>query len=87
MGILIVGLAYLVHALLRGVWLQSDPYPFIDVTAPGYRQTLLNPAGLLIALLLLGSGLVAISRAPQTAAALSRRCTSGCCTLRAVPMA
>ncbi|WP_156406187.1 MULTISPECIES: Pr6Pr family membrane protein [unclassified Hydrogenophaga] len=56
-------LAYVVCALLPGVWLQSYPYPFIDVTALGYPQTLLNSAGLLIAFLLLGSGLVAISRA------------------------
>jgi hypothetical protein len=56
-------LAYLVYALLRGAWLQSYPYPFIDVTALGYPQTLLNAAGLLVVFLLLGSVLVAIGRA------------------------
>jgi hypothetical protein len=56
-------LAYLAYALLRGVWLQSYPYPFIDVLALGYPQTLLNSAGLLVVFLLLGSVLVAISRA------------------------
>ncbi len=59
-------LAYLVYALLRGTWLQSYPYPFIDVTTLGYPQTLLNSAGLLIVFLLLGSVLVAISRARLT---------------------
>jgi hypothetical protein len=56
-------LAYLAYALLRGVWLQSYPYPFIDVLSLGYPQTLLNSAGLLVVFLLLGSVLVAISRA------------------------
>jgi len=55
-------LAYLVYALLRGAWLQSYPYPFIDVTALGYPQTLLNAAGLLVVFLLLGSVLVAVGR-------------------------
>ena len=55
-------LAYLVYALLRGAWLQSYPYPFIDVTALGYPQTLLNAAGLLVIFLLLGSVLVAVGR-------------------------
>lgn len=56
-------LAYLVYALLRGVWLQSYPYPFIDVGVLGYPQALLNSAGLLVVFLLLGSVLVALSRA------------------------
>lgn len=59
-------LAYLVYALLRGTWLQSYPYPFIDMTTLGYPQTLLNSAGLLIVFLLIGSVLVAISRARLT---------------------
>ena len=56
-------LAYLAYALLRGVWLQSYPYPFIDVLALGYPQTLLNSAGLLVVFLILGSVLVALGRA------------------------
>lgn len=55
-------LAYLVYALLRGAWLQSYPYPFIDVTALGYAQTALNSAGLMVVFLVLGGVLVAISR-------------------------
>lgn len=56
-------LAYLVYALLRGAWLQSYPYPFIDVMAIGYPQALLNSAGLLVVFLVLGGLLVAVSRA------------------------
>lgn len=56
-------LAYLVYALLRGAWLQSYPYPFIDVSTLGYPQTLLNSAGLLAVFLVLGSALVGIGRA------------------------
>ncbi len=56
-------LAYLVYALLRGAWLQSYPYPFIDVSTLGYPQALLNSAGLLVVFLVLGSALVGIGRA------------------------
>jgi hypothetical protein len=59
-------LAYLAYALLRGVWLQSYPYPFIDVAVLGYAQTLLNSVGLLVVFLLLGGVLVAIGRARLT---------------------
>lgn len=55
-------LTYLVYALLRGHWLQSYPYPFIDVTALGYPQSLLNALGLLAAFLLMGLGFVAVAR-------------------------
>lgn len=55
-------LAYLVYALLRGVWLQHYPYPFIDVTQLGYAHTLWNALGLLIAFLLLATGFVAVAR-------------------------
>ena len=62
-------LAYLLYALLRGLAYGSYPYPFIDVTALGYRQTLLNSAGLLVVFLLLGGVMVAISRVRFTAPA------------------
>lgn len=55
-------LAYLAYALLRGHWLQSYPYPFIDVTALGYPQTLRNALGLLVAFLLVGTAFVAAAR-------------------------
>lgn len=55
-------LAYLVYALLRGIWLQTYPYPFIDVGQLGYAKTLLNALVLLIAFLLLATGFVAVAR-------------------------
>lgn len=55
-------LAYLIYALLRGHWLQSYPYPFIDVMALGYPQSLLNALGLLVAFLLMGLWFVAVAR-------------------------
>jgi hypothetical protein len=62
-------LAYLVYALLRGAWLQSYPYPFIDVTVLGHARALLNAAGLLLVFLVLATGLVAVSRARLTRSA------------------
>ncbi|MDO9435494.1 Pr6Pr family membrane protein [Hydrogenophaga sp.] len=55
-------LAYLAYALLRGLWVQSYPYPFIDVTALGYSRTLLNSLVLLMAFLLVGAAFVAVAR-------------------------
>ncbi|RZL06661.1 MAG: hypothetical protein EOP40_17285 [Rubrivivax sp.] len=55
--------AYLAYALLRGHWLQSYPYPFIDVNVLGYRQSLLNALGLLVVFLCLGLAFVAVARA------------------------
>lgn len=55
-------LAYLVYALARGIWLQTYPYPFIDVTQLGYAQTLRNALGLLMAFLLLATGFIAVAR-------------------------
>lgn len=56
-------LAYLMYALLRGAWLNSYPYPFIDVAELGYGPTLVNAAGLLLVFLVLGWVLVALARA------------------------
>jgi len=55
-------LAYLVYALLRGVWLQHYPYPFIDVAVLGYARTLLHAFGLLLVFLLVGMLFVAAAR-------------------------
>ena len=55
-------LAYLGYALLRGFWLGSYPYPFIDVTTLGYPRTGLNAAGLLVVFLLVGLAFVAVAR-------------------------
>jgi hypothetical protein len=56
-------LVYVVYALLRGEWLHRYPYPFLDVAVLGYGRVLVNASGLLVIFLLLGSVLVAISRA------------------------
>jgi hypothetical protein len=56
-------LAYLAYALVRGEFLGRYPYPFIDVTALGYGQSLVNALGLLVAFVLLGWLMVAISNA------------------------
>lgn len=55
-------LAYLAYALLRGLWLHTYPYPFIDVTALGYPRTLLNSLALLVVFLLVGVAFVAVAR-------------------------
>jgi hypothetical protein len=55
-------MAYLAYALLRGLWLQTYPYPFIDVAALGYPRTLLNALGLLVVFLLVGVAFVAVAR-------------------------
>ncbi|BEP91890.1 Pr6Pr family membrane protein [Acidovorax sp. A79] len=47
-------LAYFAYALVRGVWLGSYPYPFIDVNALGYATVLRNAAGLLGGFVLVG---------------------------------
>lgn len=39
--------AYSVYALLRGAWLGSYPYPFIDVGVIGHARAVANAAGLL----------------------------------------
>lgn len=53
---------YLGYALLRGLWLGTYPYPFIDVTALGYPRTLLNALALLVVFLLVGLAFVAVAR-------------------------
>lgn len=55
-------LTYLAYALLRGLWLQTYPYPIIDVAALGYLRTLLNALGLLVVFLLVGVAFVAVAR-------------------------
>jgi hypothetical protein len=47
-------LAYVVYVIARGEWLGSYPYPFIDVSALGYPQALINTVGLLAAFIGLG---------------------------------
>lgn len=48
-------LAYTVYALLRGLWLGTYPYHFIDVAALGYAQVWANVGALLVAFVLTGA--------------------------------
>lgn len=59
-------LAYVAYALARGALIGNYPYPFIDVTAIGYEQTLLNALGLLLAFVALGLLMVALGKASST---------------------
>ena len=47
-------IAYLGYALIRGAWLASYPYPFVDVSVLGYPRTLLNGIGLLLVFIVVG---------------------------------
>ena len=60
--------AYCAYALARGALIGSYPYPFIDVATIGYRQTLLNAFGLLLAYIALGLLFVALGRASSSSA-------------------
>jgi hypothetical protein len=53
---------YLVYALARGELLGSYPYPFIDVTALGYQQVLVNAIGLMAGFVGLGYAVLGIAR-------------------------
>ncbi len=46
--------AYLCYVLVRGAWLASYPYPFIDVSVLGYPRMLLNGIGLLVVFVVVG---------------------------------
>lgn len=56
-------LLYFAYALLRGALLGNYPYPFIDVGLIGYGHATLNALGLLVVFVLVGLGVVAVSRA------------------------
>ena len=58
-------LGYLVYALLRGAWLGSYPYPFIDVTALGYAKVLVNSVGLLVAFVAVALAVIGATRAAR----------------------
>ena len=47
-------LAYFAYVMTRGEFLFSYPYPFIDVLALGYIQTILNAIGFLIGFIIVG---------------------------------
>lgn len=45
---------YFGYVLVRGELLAAYPYPFVDVIALGYRQTLVNATGLLVGFVVVG---------------------------------
>lgn len=47
--------AYLAYALIRGEWIGTYPYPFIDVPALGYPRVFVNAAGLMLVFLAAGA--------------------------------
>ncbi len=47
--------AYLAYALIRGEWIGTYPYPFIDVPTLGYPRVFANAAGLLLVFLAAGA--------------------------------
>ncbi len=51
-------LLYFGYVLIRGELLAAYPYPFVDVIALGYRQTLVNATGLLVGFVIVGYLLV-----------------------------
>jgi hypothetical protein len=59
---LLYPLAYLIYTLLHGAYTGWYPYPFLNVTGLGYRQTLANVAVFVVAFLGLGLLIVAIGR-------------------------
>jgi hypothetical protein len=58
-------LGYFAYARLRGAWLGTYPYPFIDAAALGDARVAVNAAGLLVVFLSAGYVLVALARALQ----------------------
>jgi hypothetical protein len=61
--------AYLIYALTRGFIIGSYPYGFIDPSAIGYPQTMINAVGLLFAFIAIGLILIALSRIQRRASA------------------
>lgn len=55
-------LAYFAYALVRGEWLGTYPYPFIDVPALGYPRVWLNAVGLAGVFLVFGYALWGLAR-------------------------
>jgi hypothetical protein len=55
-------LAYFAYVMTRGEVLFSYPYPFIDVLALGYTQTIVNAIGFLIGFIAVGYMLLGLKR-------------------------
>ncbi|MCE0462047.1 Pr6Pr family membrane protein [Pseudomonas uvaldensis] len=53
---------YFAYLLLRGDWLATYPYPFIDVASLGYRQVFINAGGILAGFVVIALGVVGLDR-------------------------
>jgi hypothetical protein len=53
---------YLAYALVRGAWLQSYPYPFIDVAALGPARVFVNALGLMAVFIVVAWVLVGLKQ-------------------------
>ena len=62
-------IAYLVYALLRGAWLGSYPYPFLDVAKLGYGRVALSSIGVFVAFLAIAFLLMALNQLKPAARA------------------
>lgn len=60
---LIFPACYLGYSLLRGTIAKWYPYPFLDVSKHGLGQVLINAGFVLLAFLLVGSGILALKKA------------------------
>ena len=56
-------LLYFAYAMVRGEWLGTYPYPFIDVGAIGYPGAFTSALGLLVVFLIVAGLLLAVGRA------------------------
>ena len=55
-------LLYFVYVMVRGEILASYPYPFIDVLALGYTQSVINAVGFLFGFTVMGYALLGLKR-------------------------
>jgi len=53
---------YFAYLLLRGDWLATYPYPFIDVASLGYRQVFINAGGILAGFVAIALAVVGFDR-------------------------
>lgn len=60
---LIYPLVYFIYALIRGRWVGSYPYPFIEVDRLGYPQTFGNALMVLLGFMVVSLVIVAVDRA------------------------
>lgn len=62
-------LSYFGYALVRGLFISTYPYPFIDVAAIGYPMAVRNASGLVGVFVIIGALLLTIGKATDRARA------------------